>query len=114
MDLRPGDETAAIGEAVIVYLEAITDPDSGGDFEVEVLMPYNDSAPLAKICSLAFYDSGANIPCVKPVEANYTARNGDANYDRAVLSGVRINNFGFKTDDPDANKVRFFMIVKVS
>jgi hypothetical protein len=115
MTLVSDPNSVAVGSPVIFTLEAIVEPNSHGDFEIEVLAPY-DSSARAKVCQVDVEFTGANIGCVIEPTVEFYSRDDGSVADRAVFPATRIDNYGYKSeaDDPEANIVRFRIVAQVN
>ena len=63
----------SIGESVLYELEMTVPENTDGDYELEVLMAFNDTAR-CKLCLVNITYNGINVPCVGDTEPVYSSR----------------------------------------
>ena len=59
-----GDDTIAVGGATNVTLTITTQPDAvHSPMNVEIIMPFEENAPVLRICKAEIIAAGENLPC---------------------------------------------------
>ena len=62
MSFINGTTTAAVGDTVVMGINMTVPDNQPGDYELEVLAPYNDSAPQMRICKVGIANEINKIP----------------------------------------------------
>lgn len=104
-----------LDQTVVYELTMNLPEDSISDYELEILMPFNDSLARMKICEVTLTFQGVNVPCQGESEPEYLSRDSSEVKDRAVWNLGKLYNTGHKSTvlHPDANQVKFQIVGSV-
>ncbi|CAD5122693.1 DgyrCDS11103 [Dimorphilus gyrociliatus] len=109
-----------IGDSILHEMVVEYPKNSLSFYELEVILPFNQSQEWLKICSLKMVFSGKNLPCVTchqhnncPIE--YSSRYNGKYHDKAVWKLGNILHTGhYEVDQfPESNKMKFLLTTQV-